>query len=141
MSRLSPCVGCERHVRKTEAHCPFCGVERVRPPGESFTSLAPIVAAAVALAGCTEPAAETTTPTSIVTTDLQPVDTSTATATATATDIAPTPEPTASATPTTSASSPSPLPTATLTERPAKPMYGMPPPQDRPRMKYGMPKM
>ncbi|MBL8742025.1 MAG: hypothetical protein JNK04_13050 [Myxococcales bacterium] len=104
------------------------------------------MAAAVALAGCNE-SAPGTTPTS-VTTDMKPVETTTSTATATATttatatDSVPPPAlPTASAAPTTSASGPTPLPTATLTERPMKPMYGMPPPQDRPRMKYGMPKM
>lgn len=137
MSRLAPCSRCDRHVRKTDARCPFCGTERGLP------SLAPFVAAAFALAGCGESTPATSTPTSIVTTDIQPAETSTATptATATSTEPAPTALPTASAAPTTTASGPSPLPTATLTERPAKPMYGMPPPQDRPRMKYGMPKM
>lgn len=149
MSRLLPCSRCARHVRKADARCPFCGADQsllARPPVEGFTSLAPLVAAAVALAGCNESAPTTTTPTSVVTTDLSPVETTTPTATtptatATATETAPTAAPTASAVPTTSASGPTPLPTATLIERPAKPMYGMPPPQDRPRMKYGMPKM
>jgi hypothetical protein len=62
---LAPCTACRRHVRATEAACPFCGgplgVARNAIP-EGRLSRAGIAVFALAIAGCTEPTREAASP-------------------------------------------------------------------------------
>lgn len=59
MGRLAGCSGCGRHIRTTEATCPFCGAtatfetaDAVQPTGRPLTRAAILFASATALAGC-----------------------------------------------------------------------------------------
>lgn len=62
---LAPCTACRRHVRATEAACPFCGgaigVARSAMP-EGRLSRAGLAVFAIAIAGCTEPTREAAAP-------------------------------------------------------------------------------
>lgn len=65
MSELTPCPECQRHVRKTETRCPFCGegvslahvpspvLPRKRLGRAATFAFGASVAGATALAGCT----------------------------------------------------------------------------------------
>jgi hypothetical protein len=62
---LAPCTACRRHVRATEAACPFCGgaigvARNVMPEGR--LSRAGLAVFAMAIAGCTEPTREPASP-------------------------------------------------------------------------------
>lgn len=59
MARLAACSECGRHIRTTEAACPFCGATAsfetgdVRQPvGRPLTRAAILFASATAIAGC-----------------------------------------------------------------------------------------
>ena len=59
MARLAAGSGCGRHIRTTEAACPFCGatatftaVETALPVGRPLTRAAILFASATAIAGC-----------------------------------------------------------------------------------------
>lgn len=66
MSHLVPCPGCARHVRQSEASCPFCGVglslghlapptlPRARLNRAALFAFQASVVGATALVGCTE---------------------------------------------------------------------------------------
>jgi hypothetical protein len=62
---LAPCTACRRHVRATEAACPFCGgsvgVARTALP-ETRLARASLAVFAIAVAGCTEPTREAASP-------------------------------------------------------------------------------
>ena len=62
MEKLTPCGGCLRHVKASEAACPFCGASPVAAgssaaPSVPFRRLAraAAVASAATLAGCSAP--------------------------------------------------------------------------------------
>jgi hypothetical protein len=51
--RLVPCAGCSRHVRCSEAACPFCGATAFMSPQPSREPLRRLAAAAAVAAGVT----------------------------------------------------------------------------------------
>ncbi len=51
--RLVPCAGCSRHVRCSEAACPFCGVTSFTSPQPSREPFRRLAAAAAVAAGVT----------------------------------------------------------------------------------------
>jgi hypothetical protein len=70
LSRLTPCVRCQRHVRNTESSCPFCGAERA-----SLRVHATAILTGVALlAGCGAPEEKPRPTSSEVRPDPQPSD-------------------------------------------------------------------
>ena len=56
--RLIPCAGCSRHVKASEAACPFCGTSMlavsapVAEPFRRMAAAAAVAAGVVALTGC-----------------------------------------------------------------------------------------
>jgi hypothetical protein len=112
MAALVPCSACSRHIRASEASCPFCGgtPPAQRPARQTADtrglSRAAALALVTALAGCDAPlAAAYGGPPPM------------ADASAVQTDAAPAPAPT-----------PTPTPPLKNTESPPAPAYGGPPP-------------
>jgi hypothetical protein len=70
LSRLAPCARCQRHIRNTEASCPFCGTER----SSLRTHATALLAGVALLTGCGAPEEKPKPTTSEVKTDSQPAD-------------------------------------------------------------------
>ncbi|MGE0789246.1 MAG: hypothetical protein AB7S26_26465 [Sandaracinaceae bacterium] len=68
MRRLQPCTSCDRHLRGTESHCPFCGEEvrvvSIVPPRawRNLGRAAILGLAGVTTVACHDAGADTTDP-------------------------------------------------------------------------------